>query len=138
MGEMCNVVKNTYGDEQGGFIGGQVIKFTGFVSEEGSFTKDQRSEDYVAILTYWRSFEQHEASHADHIFKARFDTVGGFCTDTYGDRLRNAMAGRAGGSAQAPGDKKDQEGGKENQGKSQKEVKDQAPLGQDSVIFLPI
>lgn len=83
IGEMCNVVKNTYGDDKGGFVGGQVFKFTGFVSEEGSFTTEKRAEDHVAILTYWRSFEQHEASHADHVFKAKFDAVGEFCTDTY-------------------------------------------------------
>src|SRR3989344_6345882 len=82
IGEMCNVVKNTYGDKHGGFIGGQVFKFTGFVSEEGSFTAEKKTDDHIAILTYWRSFEQHEASHADHIFKAKFDAVGEFCTDT--------------------------------------------------------
>jgi len=65
------------------FIGGQVFKFTGFVSEEGSFTAEKKTDDHIAILTYWRSFEQHEASHADHIFKAKFDAVGEFCTDTY-------------------------------------------------------
>ena len=26
LGEMCNVVKNTYGDDKGSFIGGQVYK----------------------------------------------------------------------------------------------------------------
>lgn len=83
IGEMCNVVKNTYGDDQGGFIGGQVFKFSGFVSEEGSFTSEKKTEDHVAILTYWRSFKQHEASHADHAFKAKFDAVGEFCSDTY-------------------------------------------------------
>ena len=36
LGELCNVVKNTYGDDKGGFIGGQVYKFGGFVSDEGS------------------------------------------------------------------------------------------------------
>ncbi|MDH5488084.1 MAG: hypothetical protein OEY53_11380, partial [Gammaproteobacteria bacterium] len=60
-----------------------VFKFTGFISEEGSFATEQRAEDHVAILTYWHSFEQHEASHADHIFKAKFDAVGEFCTDAY-------------------------------------------------------
>jgi hypothetical protein len=33
---MCNTVKNTYGDEKGGFIAGQVFKFSGFISDEGS------------------------------------------------------------------------------------------------------
>lgn len=83
IGEMCNVVKNTYGDDKGGFIGGQVFKFSGFVSEEGSFTGERKTEDHIAILTYWKSFKQHEHSHADHIFKAKFDAVGEFCTDTY-------------------------------------------------------
>lgn len=83
IGEMCNVVKNTYGDKRGGFIGGQVFKFTGFVSDEGSFSTEKRTDDHIAILTYWSSFEQHEASHADHMFKAKFDAVGQFCTDTY-------------------------------------------------------
>ena len=36
LGEMCNVVKNTYGDDKGGFIAGQVYKYSGFVSDEGS------------------------------------------------------------------------------------------------------
>ncbi len=42
-----------------------------------------RSEDHVAILTYWRSFEQHEASHTGHIFMAKFDAMGEFCADIH-------------------------------------------------------
>ena len=30
LGEMCNVVKNTYGNDEGGFIVGQVFKYDGF------------------------------------------------------------------------------------------------------------
>ena len=33
VGEMCNVVKDTYGGDKGGFIAGQVLKFSGFVSD---------------------------------------------------------------------------------------------------------
>ncbi|HEX5629226.1 MAG TPA: hypothetical protein VFX72_06600, partial [Usitatibacteraceae bacterium] len=29
LGEMCNTVKNTYGGDKGGFIAGQVFKFSG-------------------------------------------------------------------------------------------------------------
>jgi hypothetical protein len=36
VGEMCNVVKETYGGDKGGFIAGQVFKFSGFVSDQGS------------------------------------------------------------------------------------------------------
>jgi len=75
LGEMCNVVKNTYGDEEGGFIAGQVFQFTGFISNEGSFDSKKMSEDHLAIVTYWKSFEQHEKSHADKTFKEKFDKL---------------------------------------------------------------
>ncbi len=83
LGEMCNVVKNTYGDDEGGFIGGQVFEYTGFVSEQGSFDPSKNSEDHIVIMTYWRSFEQHEKSHADSVFKERFSALSEYCSDTY-------------------------------------------------------
>lgn len=92
MGEMCNVVKNTYGDDKGGFIGGQVYKYTGFISEEGSVgdaPTDEKSgaqkikQGELAIVTYWKSFEQHEKSHADAAFKEKFDALAEFCDETY-------------------------------------------------------
>lgn len=83
LGEMCNVVKNTYGDDAGGFIGGQVYEYTGFVSKQGSFDSTKMTEDHLVIMTYWKSFEQHEKSHADHIFKEKFDKVAEYCSETY-------------------------------------------------------
>lgn len=83
MGEMCNVVKNTYGDDEGGFIGGQVYKYTGFVSEEGSFDSGQLTDDHIAIVTYWKSFEQHERSHADAAFREKFDALRQYASDAY-------------------------------------------------------
>ena len=91
LGEMCNVVKNTYGDDKGGFIAGQVYKYSGFVSEEG--TVGDASEDNetaakikqgeLAIVTFWKSFEQHEKSHADKIFNEKFQALVEFCDETY-------------------------------------------------------
>jgi hypothetical protein len=83
IGEMCNVVKNTYGDEAGGFLGGQVFEYAGFVSEEGSFDPGHKTEDHIVIITYWSSFEQHEKSHADRIFKEKFDALAEQCSETY-------------------------------------------------------
>ena len=83
LGEMCNVVKNTYGDEAGGFIGGQVFEYTGFVSAEGSFDPEKKSDDHILIITYWQSFEQHEKSHADHVFKEKFAGLAEYCSETY-------------------------------------------------------
>ena len=82
LGEMCNTVKNTYGGDKGGFIAGQVFKFSGFASAEGSLTAPRGADDHIAIVTYWRSFEEHERSHADHVFKEKFAALARMCTDT--------------------------------------------------------
>ncbi len=83
LGEMCNVVKNTYGDDKGGFIGGQVYKFSGFISDEGSVSSQETTDEHIAIVTYWQSFEQHEKSHADGVFKEKFDGLVNFAQETY-------------------------------------------------------
>ena len=82
LGEMCNVVKNTYGGDKGGFIAGQVFKFSGFVSDEGSLSESREADSHIAIVTYWRSFEEHEKSHADQTFKEKFEALGEMCTDS--------------------------------------------------------
>ncbi len=80
--EMCNVVKETYGGDKGGFIAGQVFKFTGFVSEGGSLGETAAGDEHYAIVTYWRSFEEHERSHADQIFQSKFEALATMCTET--------------------------------------------------------
>jgi hypothetical protein len=82
LAEMCNVVKETYGGDRGGFIAGQVFKFSGFLSEEGSLGTDRGSDHDVVIATYWRSFAEHERSHADSVFKAKFSELAELCVET--------------------------------------------------------
>jgi hypothetical protein len=82
VGEMCNVVKETYGGDKGGFIAGQVFKFSGFVSDEGSLSALRVAEDHYAIVTYWRSFEAHERSHADEVFKGKFAALATMCSES--------------------------------------------------------
>lgn len=82
LGEMCNVVKAAYGGDKGGFIAGQVFRFSGFVSDEGSLNTPATVDDHVVIVTYWRSFEEHEKSHADAAFKSRFAALAELCTDS--------------------------------------------------------
>ncbi|PID49527.1 MAG: hypothetical protein CR991_05735 [Proteobacteria bacterium] len=93
LGELCNVVKNNYGDDQGGFIGGQVFRNAGFISEEGSVGTDaddsgsdkceKQNMGDIVIVTYWKSFEQHERSHADKLFRAKFQELAHFSQKTY-------------------------------------------------------
>ena len=89
LGEMCNVVKNNYGDDHGGFIGGQVYKNAGFISEEGTVMDDtpdkriQQNMGDIVIVTYWQSFDQHEKSHADKLFRDKFSELANFCDATF-------------------------------------------------------
>jgi hypothetical protein len=84
LAEMCNVVKETYGNEKGGFVAGQVFRFSGFISDQGSVvgTRPGGGGEHLAIVTYWASYEQHERSHADAVFKAKFSALAAMCTET--------------------------------------------------------
>jgi hypothetical protein len=86
LAEMCNVVKETYGDGKGGFVAGQVMRFAGFVSDEGSIEGARSvpgaADHDLAIVTYWRSFEQHERSHADAVFREKFAQLAAHCAHT--------------------------------------------------------
>src|SRR5215475_2034152 len=82
VGELCSVVKETYGGKKGGFLGGQVFKFSGFVSDEGTISASRTADDHYVIVTYWRSFEDHERSHADEVFTKKFDALAARCSDT--------------------------------------------------------
>jgi hypothetical protein len=82
VGEMCNIVKETYGGDKGGFIAGQVFKFSGFISDEGSIGATPPADEHYVIVTYWRSFEEHEKSHADKIFTSKFEVLATMCSET--------------------------------------------------------
>ncbi len=82
VGEMCMVVKDTYGGDKGGFIAGQVFKVSGFVSGEGSLNAPGETDEHYVIATYWRSFEDHERSHANQVFRDTFAKVATLCSDT--------------------------------------------------------
>jgi len=82
VGELCSVVKETYGGDKGGFIAGQVFKFSGFVSDEGSLAESKTADDHYVIVTYWRSFEDHERSHANEVFTNKFAALANMCAGT--------------------------------------------------------
>jgi hypothetical protein len=68
VGEMCNTVKESYGGDKGGFLAGQVFECSGFVSDGGSLNASRSADEHYVIVTYWRSFEEHERSHAEETF----------------------------------------------------------------------
>ena len=75
---MCSLVKETYPD----FIAGQVFRYAGFISDEGSVGDLGDAGDHIAIITYWKSFEAHEKSHRDTPFKDAFSNLMEYCTET--------------------------------------------------------
>ena len=60
----------------------QSMRFSGFASEEGSLGGPKPSEEHVAIVTYWSSFEQHERSHADAVFREKFSALAAMCRES--------------------------------------------------------
>ena len=59
-----------------------MFKFSGFVSNEGSLSEFKTADDHYVIVTYWRSFEDHERSHANEVFTNKFAALAAMCSDT--------------------------------------------------------
>lgn len=78
---LCENVKTYHSDT--GFVGGFVAMNSGEVSNEGSTigqAVDSPLRDREAlIITFWRSFEEHEASHRSDTFQPLFREVLELC-----------------------------------------------------------
>ena len=79
--ELCENVK-TYHSETG-FIGGFVVMNTGQISNEGSTVgqavASPLKDREALIVTFWRSMEEHEASHRSPTFQPLFLRVLELC-----------------------------------------------------------
>jgi hypothetical protein len=78
---LCENVKTYHSDT--GFMGGMVMLNSGIVSNEGS-TIGQAVESPLKgreamIVTFWRSFEEHEQSHKSDTFQPLFEEVLEMC-----------------------------------------------------------
>ena len=78
---LCENVKTYHSDT--GFIGGFVALNSGQISNEGSSigqAVDSSLKDREAlIVTFWNSFEEHEASHRSDTFQPLFQKVLELC-----------------------------------------------------------
>ncbi|HEB97091.1 MAG TPA: ligand-binding protein SH3 [Sedimenticola thiotaurini] len=79
--ELCENVKTYHSDT--GFVGGFVALNSGMVSNEGS-TVGQAVESPLKgrealVVTFWRSFGEHEASHRSDTFQPLFRKVLELC-----------------------------------------------------------
>lgn len=74
---LCENVKTYHSDT--GFRGGMVILNSGNISNEGSTIGQAVASDLkgreALIITFWDSFEEHEASHRSETFQPLFQEV---------------------------------------------------------------
>jgi hypothetical protein len=79
--ELCENVKTYHSDT--GFVGGFVALNSGQISNEGSTIGQPVDSDLTArealIITFWRSFEEHEESHRSETFQPLFSKVLELC-----------------------------------------------------------
>lgn len=79
--ELCENVK-TYHSETG-FVGGFVSLNMGLISNEGSTVGQAVASDLkgkeAIIVTFWTSFDEHEASHRSKTFQPLFEKVLELC-----------------------------------------------------------
>ncbi len=78
---LCENVKTYHSDT--GFVGGFVALNSGMISNEGSTAGQAVASDLkgreALIVTFWRSFEEHEQSHRSKTFQPLFKEVLELC-----------------------------------------------------------
>jgi hypothetical protein len=78
---LCENVKTYHSDT--GFIGGMVVLNSGMISNEGSTVGQSvgspLKDREALIITFWRSFGEHEASHRSATFQPLFQQVLELC-----------------------------------------------------------
>jgi hypothetical protein len=78
---LCENVKTYHSDT--GFIGGMVALNSGQISNEGSTVgqavQSPLKDKEALIITFWRSFEEHEESHKSETFQPLFEQVLELC-----------------------------------------------------------
>tara|TARA_Y100001935_G_scaffold255414_1_gene268296 strand:+ start:18807 stop:19256 length:450 start_codon:yes stop_codon:yes gene_type:complete len=78
---LCENVKTFHSDT--GFVGGFVALNRGQISNEGSTigqaVANELKDKEALIVTFWDSFEQHEASHRSETFQPLFEQVLQLC-----------------------------------------------------------
>ena len=79
--EMCENVKTYHSDT--GFIGGMVVLNSGQISNEGSTIGQALDSDLknreALIITFWKSYDDHENSHKSDSFQPLFKKVIDVC-----------------------------------------------------------
>lgn len=80
---LCENVKTYHSDT--GFVGGFVVLNSGMISNEGSTigqaVQSPLKDKEALIVTFWQSFEQHEASHRSSTFQPLFRKVLEVCVN---------------------------------------------------------
>lgn len=101
---LCENVKTYHSDT--GFVGGMVVLNSGQVSNEGSTVGQAVASPFkdreALIVTFWNSFEEHEASHRSPTFQPLFRRALELCENGNEEvAYRMLWSGKAYSSAEA-------------------------------------
>jgi len=101
---LCENVKTYHSDT--GFVGGMVVLNSGQVSNEGSTigqaVVNPLQDREALIITFWRTFEEHKASHRSETFQPLFKQVLELCENGNEEiAYRMLWSGKAYSSAEA-------------------------------------
>ncbi|MBI3570655.1 MAG: ligand-binding protein SH3 [Gammaproteobacteria bacterium] len=113
---LCENVKTYHSDT--GFVGGFVALNSGNISNEGSTVgqavASPLKDKEALIVTFWRSFEDHEKSHRSDTFQPLFKQVLALCENGNEELAYNMLWS---GKAYSPDDAKAARAAKEKYGK---------------------
>ena len=113
---LCENVKTYHSDT--GFVGGFVALNSGNISNEGSTVgqavASPLKDKEALIVTFWRSFEDHEKSHRSDTFQPLFKQVLELCENGNEELAYNMLWS---GKAYSPKDAKAARAAKEKYGK---------------------
>ena len=113
---LCENVKTYHSDT--GFVGGFVALNSGNISNEGSTVgqavASPLKDKEALIVTFWRSFEDHEKSHRSDTFQPLFKQVLALCENGNEELAYNMLWS---GKAYSPEDAKAARAAKEKYGK---------------------
>jgi hypothetical protein len=102
--ELCENVKTYHSDT--GFVGGFVALNSGAISNEGSTVGQAVESDLkgreALIVTFWKTFEEHEKSHRSETFQPLFRKVLELCENGNEEIAYDMLwSGKAYGSEEA-------------------------------------
>lgn len=80
VGDICNIMNNTFGNNEGGFYAGQFFHSLGKIDNETGDVVD-RGRRHLIITTFWKSIDHHKQSHLNKALIKEFHKLDELCDE---------------------------------------------------------